>query len=102
MKRSADRPPGYQCPLCNSKAAHGDRNVPTRALPDYLHTQNQDHTTSLPTQETQVADDTNHGPIVLTATRSGEKKNKNVYETFLHTPPGNAEKIDRIHKEICH
>ena len=102
MKRSADRPPGFQCPLCISKAAYGDRNVPTRALPDDLHTQNQDHTTSLPPQEAQVADDTNHGSKVLTATQNGEKKNKNVYETFWHTPPRNAEKIDRIHEEICH
>ena len=67
LKRSADRPPGFECPQCISKAAHGDRNVPTTALSTDLHAESQDHRTSLPPRDAQaIADDVSDGPIVAT------------------------------------
>ena len=39
------------------KGSHVDRNNPNTALPTDLHTENQDDTTPLPPQETQVVAD---------------------------------------------
>ena len=39
------------------KGSHVDRNIPNTALPNDLHTENQDDTTPLPPQETQVVAD---------------------------------------------
>ena len=58
--------------------------------------------TTLRQREAQVADDSNGGPIVATAPQNVAEKNKNIYKTFWHALPGNADKTDRIHKEICH
>ena len=101
VKRSADRPPGFQCPQYLLKATHADRSIPTTALSTDLYTQNQDHTTTLPPREAQVADDANNGAIVAAAHHNVAEKNENICETFWHTLPGNADKIDRIHKKIC-
>ena len=101
MKRSADRFPGFQCRRCISKATHGNCNVPTTALPTDLHTQNQDHTTTLPLKEAHVAADAHDGPVVAAAAQNVAEENKSFFETFWHTLPAKAEKRDRIHKEIC-
>ena len=102
LKRSTDRPHGFQCPRCVSKVTHGDLNVPTTALPTDLNTQGQDHTTSLPQQEAHVADDANDRPIAATAPQDIAGKKENIYKMLRHKLPGNAEKIDRIQKEIYH
>ena len=67
------------------------------------HTGNQVYTTPLLPREAQVvADDANDRPIVATASQNVAKKIEKFTNCFGIKLPGNADKNDRIHEEICH